>query len=229
LPVDIAVAPARDLLRGWDGHARRESAAALLFERWLSEHVQPGMLERLAPQPDLRAHLAPGDIPTIVRLLQGRHPDLARRAGLLGDSARDGFLADTLLAAWEDTCARYGSDPAEWRWDALHQGYFNHAIADHAVGPHPTGGSNTTVMMAHYETPDYRVRVGASVRMVVDVGGWDNSVWINAPGQSGVPGSPHYDDLAPIWAAGDYVPMLYSAQAVDAATARRLLLIPKAV
>ena len=68
--------------------------------------------------------------------------------------------------------------------------------------------------------------VGASVRMVVDVGSWDNSVWINAPGQSGIPGDPHYDDLAPLWAAGDYVPMLYSEEAVDKATYRRVELRP---
>ncbi len=64
-------------------------------------------------------------------------------------------------------------------------------------GSFDKGGSSTTVMLAHYEASDYRVRVGASVRMVVDVGAWDNSVWINAPGQSGIPGDPHYADLAP--------------------------------
>ena len=36
----------------------------------------------------------------------------------------------------------------------------------------------------------------SSFRMVADVGNWDASVAINAPGQSGVPAS----DLAPLWA-----------------------------
>jgi penicillin amidase len=53
--------------------------------------------------------------------------------------------------------------------------------------------------------------------MVVDVGAWDNSRCINAPGQSGDPASPHYADLAPLWAKGEYVPMLYTRAAVDAA------------
>ena len=81
-------------------------------------------------------------------------------------------------------------------------------------------------MLAHYDASDYRVTVGASVRMVVDVGAWDNSVWINAPGQSGIPEDPHYDDLASIWAEGDYVPMLYSDAAVDDATQMRIELTP---
>ena len=68
--------------------------------------------------------------------------------------------------------------------------------------------------------------MGASVRMVVDVGNWDGSVWINAPGQSGDLRSPHYHDLAPIWARGEYVTMPYSAETVAAATALRIVLTP---
>ena len=49
---------------------------------------------------------------------------------------------------------------------------------------------------------------------------------INTPGQSGDPFSPHYRDLAPLWANGRYVPMLYSREAVEAATAERLVLNP---
>jgi penicillin amidase len=68
--------------------------------------------------------------------------------------------------------------------------------------------------------------MGASVRLVMDVGDWDRSLWINAPGQSGDPRSPHYADLAPIWAGGEYVPMLYSRTAVDEAIERRIVLRP---
>ncbi|MEJ0064985.1 MAG: penicillin acylase family protein [Caulobacteraceae bacterium] len=42
---------------------------------------------------------------------------------------------------------------------------------------------------------DFAAINGASFRMVVDVGDWDNSRIINSPGQSGDPASPHYDDL----------------------------------
>ena len=163
-------------------------------------------------------------------MLEGRHPSLARVAGLDDDAARDTFLAETLAAAWEDAVTRFGPDPATWRWGDLHKGWFDHALTplgtDFDVGPLAKGGSSTTVMMAHYEANDYRVRIGASVRMVVDVGAWDNSVWINAPGQSGLPGTPHYNDLAPLWAMGDYVPMPYSEAAVEAATATRIDLLP---
>jgi penicillin amidase len=62
--------------------------------------------------------------------------------------------------------------------------------------------------------------------MVVDVGEWDNSVWINTPGQSGDPRSVHYGDLAALWAKGEYVPMLYTKHAVDRAVEQRIVLRP---
>jgi penicillin amidase len=187
-------------------------------------------LARITSDPALRALLHPGNVPTVVRVLNGAHPDLAQRAGVDTAAARDVFLSETLALAWEDACARFGADPAGWRWGDLHKGWFGHAMTPLQtgldVGPLDKGGNSTSVMLAHYDAGDYRVSVGASVRMVVDVGGWDNSVWINAPGQSGVRGAAHYDDLAGIWAQGGYVPMLYSAAAVDEHTQQRLDLVP---
>jgi len=95
------------------------------------------------------------------------------------------------------------------------------------IGPLPMGGSASTPMHTGYRPSDFRVVAGASVRIVMDVGEWDRSVCINAPGQSGDPRSPHYRDLAPLWAAGEYVPMLYSWTEVDAAAEFRVHLIPR--
>ena len=60
----------------------------------------------------------------------------------------------------------------------------------------------------------------------MDVGEWDNSVCINTPGQSGDPRSPHYRDLAPLWAKGEYLPLLYSRKAVDEAAETVIKLTP---
>ena len=76
-------------------------------------------------------------------------------------------------------------------------------------------------------TSDFSVTSGASFRMVLDVGQWDNSRTINTPGQSGDPDSAHYRDLAPLWANGEYVPLLYSRQAVEAAANEVIALSPK--
>ena len=122
--------------------------------------------------------------------------------------------------------------PAGWSWGRLHHALFAHpltALRPHPgwdVGPLPVGGSAASVMHAEYRTDTFRLTHGASFRMVVDVGDWDRSVFINVPGQSGDPGSPHYADLAPIWGRRDHVPMLYGRAAVDAATETIITLSP---
>jgi penicillin amidase len=130
-----------------------------------------------------------------------------------------------------------GPDAQRWSWDRLHNASFEHPLSALAapsrplapdIGPLPLGGSESTVMKATYRPGDFRVTIGASVRIVADVGDWDRSVWINSPGQSGDPRSRHYGDLAPLWARGEYVPMLYTTAAVDRAAAHRIILTPAA-
>ncbi len=67
---------------------------------------------------------------------------------------------------------------------------------------------------------------GPSLRLVLDVGDWDRSRAINAPGQAGDPASPHYRDLAPLWLKGETVPLLYTRAAVQAAAVQRWVLQP---
>ncbi|HET9672403.1 MAG TPA: penicillin acylase family protein, partial [Actinomycetota bacterium] len=45
-------------------------------------------------------------------------------------------------------------------------------------------------------------------------------------GQSGNPASPHWNDQAPLWAAGDLRPLPFTRAAVQAAATTRLALLP---
>ena len=58
------------------------------------------------------------------------------------------------------------------------------------------------------------------------VGDWDASRAINAPGQSGIPGDPHYADLAAPWSAGATFPFTYSPAAIAARAETGLRLEP---
>jgi penicillin amidase len=84
-----------------------------------------------------------------------------------------------------------------------------------SVGPLETPGSASTPRAQAYRATDFSVIAGASVRMVMDVGQWDNSVVMNTPGQSDDPMSAHYRDLFPMWAEGSYVPLRFSRAAVE--------------
>jgi penicillin amidase len=105
---------------------------------------------------------------------------------------------------------------------------FPHLLGDN-VGPFPRGGSSFTVDAAGYSLtgPSFQQTGGASFRMVLDVGAWDNSKAVNTPGQSGDPASPHYRDLAGRWHTGNYFPLVYSRPAVDRNAEQRITLLPK--
>lgn len=214
-------AAAAGAFAGWDGYEHADSGQTLLFEVWLNDHLAPALFARVAPA-HLRDILAPADPGVIADLFEGRRPDLAAALGLADPGARAALLAETLAGAEAALTAAHG-DRAGWRWGARHRARFRPAAAAvhpdlGAVPPLPVGGSATTVMLTDYEPPDFTPVVGASVRMVVDVGAWDESRWINTPGQSGDLSAAHGQDLAPLWAAGAHVPMVYGAAAVAAAT-----------
>ena len=181
------------------------------------KHLKPALLDRVTDNAVARKLLSPGDNETLLAMLE-RDSDPV-------------LLAATLAAAF-DTCRQLlGDDPAQWQWGKLHHGYFPHLLSPVAkgtwrdVGPLAKGGSGSSPMAATYRPTDFRVTAGASFRMVADVGNWDASWVINTPGQSGDPASPHYDDLALLWARGEYVPLLYSRGAVDGAARLRIRLL----
>ncbi len=60
----------------------------------------------------------------------------------------------------------------------------------------------------------------------MDIGDWDRSLCINTPGQSGDPASKFYSNLAPLWARGFYVPLLFSKGAIETATDMVIDLLP---
>jgi len=61
----------------------------------------------------------------------------------------------------------------------------------------------------------------------IDPSGWDRSAAMNAPGQSGSPGSPFFANLAQRWAAGDRLTLAFTDAAVQASAASTLTLTPR--
>ncbi|WP_292444364.1 penicillin acylase family protein [Mesorhizobium sp.] len=217
-------ATALELLCGWDCRMDPDSGAALLFDIWWTSHMKPAVLARLAG-PVLKQLLSPGDNESILLHLETASPFLG------GRTARDALVLETLAVAYGDCLSRFG-EVSGWRWGRVHHAYFQHALSTGEpergwdVGPFEAAGSGSTVRLASYRPEDCRVTHGASVRLVLDVGAWDNSVCINTPGQSGDPRSPHYRDMAGEWAAGGYVPLLFSHARVEEACQARIVLLP---
>jgi penicillin amidase len=177
---------------------------------------------------DIAPLVGRGDVERILRVLEGH-------GQWLSPDRRDAILASSLASALDEIARRLGADETRWQWGALHRAVFVHPLSarvDDAtrrlldVGTWPLGGSAHTPMAATYGAGNYQLASGASFRMVVDVGQWDNSVAINTPGQSGDPASPLYRNLAPLWAEGRYFPLVYSQGAVERRARTRLELLP---
>ncbi len=65
-----------------------------------------------------------------------------------------------------------------------------------------------------------------SYRRIVDLSDFGNSIAVNSTGQSGHASSQHYDDQLPLWLAGEYRPVLWTREQVEAGAKDHLLLQP---
>lgn len=214
------------LLRDFDGDTSVGSRPAVLFETWLKQHLYPAWAHTMLPQ-QAADHLVASSLDADFRPLQASlgdpenwFPD--------GSAGSEELLLTSLRAAYADVAAQLGPDESTWNWGALHFHQFAHPLGGPNVGPVAKGGSFHTVRASNYlnvSGPNIEV-VGATYRMAIDVGAWDNSRAINGPGQSGDQRDPHYDDLAPAWTEGGSFPLLYTGEAIEQNAERRILLRP---
>jgi penicillin G amidase len=147
-------------------------------------------------------------------------PGLAER--LLAEDALGWFRSRedrraALKEAWKEALqwleSRLGRDRSAWRWGEIHTLTLPHPLAVTPVlrdllnrGPYPHGGTWNTLNNSAYDpSRPFETLIGVSFRLLVDVGGETRGV--NAGGQSGHPGSPHYADQLPLWTRGEYHPL----------------------
>jgi penicillin amidase len=217
-------------LRHWDARQEADSPQAALEEVWQLRHLRKGFREAVLTP---RQAAAVGETDMDVMLAALEHPEA--RFGENASGKRDQLLLTTLRAAWEEMEKLEGAEPAQWQWGKLHYNLSEHPLAgavDDAtrvrlnVGPIAKNGSEFTPSQSLPRPSDFRQMNGPSVRLVMDVGNWDNSRAVNHPGQSGDPDGPHYRDLAGLWRSGRYFQLAYSRKAVDRVTERVIHLVP---
>lgn len=207
------------LLFDWDGDLSANSAPAALFEVWFSKYLGPLVARIEGATPDVVPLLMPFDSPSIVSWLENVEISSEHIAA----------IRQSLANAWAECASLMGSDAAYWTWGKIHKLNLRHPLQsladnDWSLEPIMLGGSSSTLNYATYRLQDFSVVAGPSVRMIFDVGAWDNSLFVNNPGQSGVPGSRHYTDLVENWRSGTMVPLLYSKDAINEVTIEQIVL-----
>ncbi|MFE9909977.1 penicillin acylase family protein [Streptomyces clavifer] len=157
---------------------------------------------------------------------QGRDEAIENRDQLFARAMKD--------ARWELT-AELGKDISTWSWGRLHQltlrnqtlGKEGPDLLQRALnrGPWHLGGGEAAVNATGWNAAGgYDVIWVPSMRMVVNVGEWDKSRWINLTGASGHAFSAHYTDQTDKWVDGDLLDWSFGPDAVGESTVDTLTL-----
>jgi penicillin amidase len=227
---------ALELLGDWDGDLAPDSIAASVFQHFLSVMYRR-VAQARAPK-SWKWALGNGD-----NLIQPHTLLVARRTGHLARLLRDrpdGWFAagwdHTVEDALTEAVDTLNKNHESQAWGQIRPLTLVHPVAAEQKlfapifnrGPFPWGGDANTVSQAAALTEDSTSNpmAIASLRMVVDVGNWEESRFILPGGQSGNPLSPHYDDMIPLWQRGEGVPIAWSPERVASVARDTLVLMP---
>jgi penicillin G amidase len=216
--------PGVDLLRHWDFQQRVDSAPAAYFNA-VYRHLLARTFDELPatqrPDGDDRWWVV------LVNLLgQPDSPWWDERSTATVEH-RDDILAAALRDASAELTSSQGSDPARWRWGAVHTLTLrNQSLGKSGIAPIEwlfnhgpvgvAGGSSIVDATGWNPSAGYEVDAVPSMRMVVDLSTLDRSRWVELTGQSGHAFSAHYADQFELWRVGGNLPMRW-----DEATIRR--------
>jgi len=238
VPKDKAGIRAWEVLRDWDGHVRADSAGAAVFELFAAE-----MAERIAfAKAPKGAAWELGER----ACMPGNNLFYCRRFHHLVSLLREQPVG--WFESWEDRickalseAAHYlyeeqGLDPTYWAWGEFRKLTLRHPVLQAVPflcsifneGGIPIGGDGDTIMQAAVDPVDPHADTDniPGMRLVIDVGNWNESRFVIAGGQSGNPFSTHFLDLLPLWQRGEGVPIAWGDSQVAAATKETLVLEP---
>ena len=192
------------LLDGWDGAMTADAPQPLVFNAW----VQRFEADVLA-----RAGIPPG--------AAGPWEDsvawVLSPAGAAWCAGSCAAMLDTALhEAVDALAARYGADPAAWRWGDAHVAVFADPVLPPLSARIAQPGDDTTIFRGGNRLGALGSVHGPGYRGAYDLADLDRSLFMAAPGQSGHPLSRHATDLLRRWRDGAGVTLGRNATPAEA-------------
>jgi len=231
---DVSLVEVRDWLVAWDRRFSEDSPQATLYALFWTHLLRNIYRDEVsAPEPNDAAMYA------VKLLLEDPGNAWWDDVGTTIIEDRDAILERSLRDAELEAASRFGSDRSDWAWGKVHTITFvNMPIGSSGIGlaewlvnrgPFPFPGALETVNLGewNHNTTSFAVEWAPCLRVIFDVGDWDNSLIALAPGQSGHPVSRNYADQIDLWRKVQHRKMLWSREQVLDKTRKRLLLIPK--
>lgn len=240
---------ALDLVKGWDYRLSAGSAAGgvykavqyfamrRVFEPWLGDLTEHYMGKGFHPVLSTTMIAGLDYTPLVVQRILINDESQWFQDGQGQAVTRVDILALALKDAVTHLRRAVGEDVTQWQWGRVHPASFNHPLGAQkpldkifSRGPYPYGGDASTVWQSGY-VPHWPIQADGSFsvswRQIMDLGDWDASRAILTTGQSGHPASRHYDDMIPLWLAGEYHPLLWTRDKIEAQAEARLRLEPR--
>ncbi len=214
VPVEGAAHAALALLSGWDGAAARDAPQPLIFNVWMDVFADK-LLDRIGVPHAARAAVAPW--PQLVR-----HALSPAGAHWCGGDCKP-LLGQSLTEVAATLAARFGPDPALWRWGPAHQAVFAHPLLRLVPGLGglteariEAPGDDDTIDRGGMAAGSTESVHGPEFRGVYDLSNLDASLFMMAPGQSGNPFSRLARSFLTRWRDGETVTIGPAAEAVAA-------------
>ena len=232
-----------DRLIDWDFNLDKDSIQATIYQVLMYTIVRKIVITDL------------GEDLTNEFMGKGKHPLLLPTSELLGHTTEALFnmlqnpqslwlksdkdivnLLETSMIETYDWLKHNLNEEENWIWGNIHKITFRHGMSIQNpldkifnIGPFSIGGDTDTVLQTAYnpESPYHATEWSPALRVIMDIGNWDNSFVISPPGQVGILGSKYFDNLAPLWLKGNYIPMLWSFDKIKSTSENKLKLCPR--
>lgn len=236
-PTSPSTDAAKALFKGWNFTTPADSAATAYFYDVYAYLLKDAFESKLPSSVDVDG----GDrwFTVITDLLpEANSPWWTDNQDGASVHGRDALLGLAMDQAAQDMTRKYGADPSNWRWGAMHTlTPTNQTLGTGGPGfvkwllngrPIPLAGGSSIVDANGFDiqATGFAVDELPSMRMVVDLSDLDDSTWINLTGASGHVDDPHYLDQLPLWQNQKTLPWPFTRNAVLAATKDKLLLEP---
>ena len=233
-------------LRSWDQVLRPESVGGAIYSVLFYRLLENTFRDELGPVADRFFGVGLTYLEPLNRFCEHSRGILLR---LIQDRESPWFddintpsrenLTHILEKSLKETAAflkqKLGADPSGWRWGRLHQVELQHTLGSvrpldkvFNLGPYEGGGHFSTVWQSAVNPGmDFDLKAwSVSHRHIYDLQDWDKSLGSVVPGQSGMFGSPHYDDQMEMWLKVEHHPLYYSRARVESEAKHVLMLKP---
>jgi penicillin G amidase len=227
---DIEAKRAREILAKWDYRMDKDSIGACMFEVTLRKMIDNIFKDELGEEL-FNEYLKTGVFPS--RALKA----MVKKGGSLwfGNKNLDEIIAISLKQMFSELRRAIGGDMNSWTWGKIHTLTFEHAFGKikplswiFNLGAFPVGGNKFTVNVSHYDfQKPYAEVLGVSMRMIIDLSNFKNSMYVLPTGESGNMGSRHYKDQLNLYLDGNYHPDLTDCDEVEKIREAKIILRPK--